>query len=428
MAAGLQALKDAMGRDVLMTVKKTDNGYTIEYDMAQLEKKGKETITVGKDGSLMQASVDTGRGLVMIDHGRVKIGGQDVTSLISDYQQQFRETMAVNIGRTLAEKLHLGVSDETAKIIGNAFMKSKSWGDFKQNLKDVIDTNSKRKGDKKEHKHEEGTENKDADITQNGWTAGGGFGLGFGQGANKLGVQVGYSYSSMHQDQNAKVSSDKQSTSNTEENSNTHDEKKGESSGYKEDTMKQLQHFVQDMDKYSKTLSKSFDDTKQETYQRAYEETKSASFAQQMAQRFGVELTPEALQKLEDTAAYAEKTGDTTAFIRAMGEISRNSNYWLGMDSSELRKTKENVQNNIDGVVGDVTKMTNQVSGQTKGIEQDVPQFQLWADQAASLNPNGPQVNLKDTISEPKKPLGQRVPKKGRPESPNKVTKNKDDK
>jgi DNA-binding ferritin-like protein (Dps family) len=412
LAASLDALKGAMGgRDVTMTVKKTDNGYTIEYDMAQLGKKGKDTITVGKDGNLIQAGIDTGKGLVMIDHGKVKIGGQDVTSLISDYRQQFQEKMAVNIGRHVAEKLGLTVSDDIAKIVGNVFMKSKSWDDFKQNLKDVINSHSHKEGKKHQKDEEEGKKHTETD--KSGSTTAGGVqgevGLGFdtkngfifGFGGELYGKYERYSGDEKRDDK-YKGSSEKDSE--YKDDSTGEENKNSKGSGYKEDTMKQLQHFVQDMEKKSKTLTKSFDDTKSETFQQAYEETKSASFAQQMAQRFGVELTPEALEKLENAAAYAEKTGDATAFIRAVGEISNDSHYWVGMDSSGLKKTKENIQNNINNVVGDVTKETSQVPKQTQGIEQSVPTIILWADQAASLDPKGPQVNLKDTIPEPKKP------------------------
>jgi hypothetical protein len=427
MSAGLQALKDAMGgRDILMTVKKTDNGYTIEYDMAQLGKKGKESITVGKDGSLIQAGVDTGKGLVMIDHGRVKIGGQDVTSLISDYQERFQETMAVNIGRTLAEKLGLNVSKETAKLIGNTFMKSKSWEDFKQKLNDVINTESEKKAEQKANKHEEKSEKKKTDEVHAGVDVGAkaeaktvfSFNPAKAGPEASVGVYMDAKAGASTQSQSSESKSDTTSTSKTEEKSNSTDKKDTEGSGYREGVRKELQHFVQDMEKYSKTLSKSFEDIKQETYQKAYDETKSASFAQQIAQRFGIELTPEALQKLEDASAYATKTGDATAFIRAMGEIANDSRYWVGIDTDKLNETRENIANNINEVINNVTNETKDVPYKTAGAEEAAQQAEKQASQADSLNTKGPNVNTKDQIPEPKQPQPKQPPAKQENSSP----------
>ena len=420
MAAGLQVLKDAMGgRDILMTVKKNDNGYTIEYDMTQLGKKGKESITVGKDGTLIQGSIDTGRGLIMIDHGKVKIGEQDITSALIGYQQQFQEKMAVNIGRALAEKLGLNVSKETAKVIGNTFMKAKSWDDFKQKLNDIINTDSDKSGnrhDKKDEKTKEKKKTEKDDVTTHeSLTVG--TQASFGTNPFTTGISItakaeaGASHSHSNQSENSERTSNTESDTEYTDKSKTKETKDAEGTGYREGLRKELQHFVQDMEKNSKTLSKSFDDIKQETYQKAYEETRSAFSAQEIAQRIGIELTPEALQKLSDAAAYAAATGDSTAFIRAMGEISNDSRYWLGKDVKELNNLRQNIAQNYANTVNNVAGQTKEVPGKIEGVEKAAILAEILAKEAEKLNTKGPNVNTKDTIPEPTQP----PPKKENP-------------
>jgi hypothetical protein len=109
----------------------------------------------------------------------------------------------------------------------------------------------------------------------------------------------------------------------------------------------------------SDALTKAFTKAKEEAQRLTFSDKESAIYAQELAQKYGLELTPQALEKL----IAAVQSGDTKQIMAVLGDIASKSELRVGKDAQDLLNQKKEVEQS--GV-----EIKEQVKHKTDSVEQ----------------------------------------------------------
>jgi len=356
LAGSLQFLMNHMGKNgagVSATVTKGANGYTIEFDMGQAGTSGKQSIILDKNGNFVQGSIDTGKGKIMIGNEYVKIGGQDLMSDLQKLQKSYEENKLYEVGKAFAKKLGWEINKEDAIRIGRAVSNARTAQDLarvvyeeaRQRVMDAI----------------QAIRNSEKNTTAYDHTSsrsfGGNVGVSFGTG----GIQIGGIHFTAEE-----IYAIRNGTSR--EISNIAEQKITQAITDKEAkvieqalSLSQSSQTISEKTKTdSDTLTKAFSEAKQVSERMAFSETESAIFAQELARKYGVELTPEALQELIS----AVKSGDKEKIMAVLGGISSKPEWRVGEDAENLAQRKEQTEQSIEN-------LQEKVKGKTSNVEEN---------------------------------------------------------
>jgi len=161
LAGSLEFLRNHMGEKgggISATITKGANGYTIEFDMGQAGTAGKQSILLDKNGNFTQGSIDTGKGKLMIENGRVMIGGQDLTSDLQRLQQTYEKNKLASIGETFAKSLGWSLKKEDAVKLGQIVSNARSTQDLHKALKEFARAKAVELADKFQRASKDSTE------------------------------------------------------------------------------------------------------------------------------------------------------------------------------------------------------------------------------------------------------------------------------
>jgi hypothetical protein len=355
LAGSLEFLKNHMGEKgggVSATITKGANGYTIEFDMGQAGTAGKQSILLDKNGNFVRGSIQTGQGLLMIENGRVTIGGHDLTSDLQRIQQAYEKNKLASIGETFAKSLNWNLKKEDAIKIGQIVSNARSTQDLTKALTEfalakVLELASK-------------FQQSDKEYTDNSHTSKSGV-----QGS--IGVEVSTGGLKFGGVKFTKEEMDVIRSGNLKEIAKILESKYSEA---KSETERQMLEESLSLVKTSQTVSekgtttsdaltKAFTKAKEEAQRLTFSDKESAIYAQELAQKYGLELTPQALEKL----IAAVQSGDTKQIMAVLGDIASKSELRVGKDAQDLLNQKKEVEQS--GV-----EIKEQVKHKTDSVEQ----------------------------------------------------------
>jgi hypothetical protein len=356
LAGSLEFLRSHMGEKgggVSATITKGANGYTIEFDMGQAGTAGKQSILLDKNGNFVQGSIQTGQGLLMIENGRVTIGGHDLTSDLQRIQQAYEKNKLASIGETFAKSLNWNLKKEDAIKLGQIISNSRSTQDLREALKEFARLKARELADSFRNT------NKDSSAQESEYSrgktsqAGGAIGtkgidIGFGV---KFTAQEVEKIKHSNVDEIAKIIEAKMLQSVSEKDSQI--------SKQVDSSSKTLQTVNEKGTTTSDALTKAFTKAKEEAQRLTFSDKESAIYAQELAQKYGLELTPQALEKL----IAAVQSGDTKQIMAVLGDIASKSELRVGKDAQDLLNQKKEVEQS--GV-----EIKEQVKHKTDSVEQ----------------------------------------------------------
>jgi hypothetical protein len=389
LGASLEFLRRRLGEGVSATVIKGENGYTVKFNMGDTGTQGEQSIIFDKDGKFVKGSVNTGgnNSIFITDDGKVRINGQDATEDLVKAEQSFEKFKMVTLGHNLAEKLGLSVSDEEAHFIGNIYSKSKDDGEFIKNLTDLLTSYVHKDG--KGHEQTAGQNHTDSSSIALTLGVGTAYKIlkailtrgrslkekgGFGEDPLK--------YKETSSDQRYGGQSDKK------ENQDQKGQKTDEKIDYGTISrfVKGLQHIDQDSLKDTLTKLKGYEDMKQKSYQQAYREAEKADFAKQFKEKYGVSLTPEALEKLEE----AIKSGDTGRILTVLADIASDARNWKNIEADKFKQKKDGIQEQAGQTAFNVSGETGNVENQIVGVDEAAKKAEEEASRAKKLKTDHP--------------------------------------
>jgi hypothetical protein len=401
LASSLRLLADNMGGGVSATVTKGKDGYTIEFDMGQAGTSGKQSIILDKNGNFTQGSIKTDKGLLMVEGGTVKINGEDVMTKLQKYQQDYENAKYYKIGSAFAKQLKLGLNHQEAVVLGKAISNSNSTQDLMKTLQEISQTRATEVATAvqqavkdfytKEH------------IDKYGYKLEGGIKLnlsGIGLGGLTLSKEEAEAIRKGTTEETARILSNKFTQMNQE--------KYAEQFATIAAAMKMSQLLSRKEKSDSEELQKAFSQSKQVSNEQTFGEKEAAAFAQEMAQRLGIDINPEGLQLLTD----AVKSGDQGKIISAFAQIASNPKYRSGQTTDELVENQNNIKNLTSGVVEKVEGKTSNVENEAKKAEKEAldPRYQKEVEKAENNRPV--HVNIPKPPEEPEKP---KIPKPQKP-------------
>ncbi len=352
LAGTLQFLANHMGKNgagVSATVTKGANGYTVEFDMGQAGTSGKQSIILDRNGNFVQGSIDTGKGKIMIENGHVKIGGQDLTSDLQRLQRSYEEKKLAEVGETFAKSLGYSISKQDLIKLGQLISNSKSTTHLSRSLAETARQKALELVDR--------FQNKSSDATTELYQHEMGRGVGIG---GQVGTLGSISWTDREQEiiRQGNISEIAKLLESKKAEAKTDSELKAI-----EDTLsyvKMAQTVSERATTNSDTLTKEFLKAKQLSERMAFSETESAAFAQEIARKYGVELTPEALQELVG----AVKSGDNEKIMSVLGGISTKPEWRVGEDAEKFAQQQEKTKQSIGNLQG-------KVEGKTSNVEEN---------------------------------------------------------
>jgi hypothetical protein len=405
LAGSLQFLRDNMGGGVSATITKGKDGYTVEFDMGQAGTSGKQSILLDKNGNFTQGSIKTDKGLLMVEGGKVKINGEDVMTKLQKYQQDYENAKYYRVGSAFAKQLKLGLNHQEAIVLGKAISNSNSTQDLMKTLQEISQTRALEVSTAvqqavkdfytKEH------------IDKYGYKLEGGIKLnlsGVGLGGLTLSKEEAEAIKNGTTEETSKILANKFSQMNQE--------KYAEQFATIAAAMKMSQLLSRKEKSDSEELQKAFSQSKQVSNEQVFGEKEAATFAQEMAQRLGIDINADGLKLVTD----AVKSGDSGKIISAFAQIASNPKYRSGQTTDELVENQNNVSNLTSGVVQKAEGKTSNVENETKKAEKEAldPKYQKEVEKAETNRPV--HVNIPKPPEEPEK---KNIPK---PEKPSAVT------
>jgi hypothetical protein len=108
----------------------------------------------------------------------------------------------------------------------------------------------------------------------------------------------------------------------------------------------------------SDALTKAFTKAKEEAQRLTFSDKESATYAQELAKKYGLELTPQALEKL----IAAVQSGDTKQIMAVLGDIASKSELRAGKDAQDLLNEKKEVEQSGQ-------ELKKEVKNETEGTE-----------------------------------------------------------
>jgi len=401
LAGSLQLLADNMGGGVSATITKGKNGYTIEFDMGQAGTSGKQSILLDKDGNFVQGSIKTDKGLLMVEGGRVKINGEDVMTKLQKYQQDYENAKYYRVGSAFAKQLKLDLNHQEAVVLGKAISNSNSIQDLMKTLQEISQTRATEVATavqqavkdfyKKEH------------IDKEGYKLEGGIKLnlsGIGLGGLTLSKEEADAIVKGTTEETARILSNKFTQMNQE--------KYAEQFATIAAAMKMSQLLSRKEKSDSEEFQKAFSQSKQVSNEQTFGEKEAATFAQEWAQRLGIDINAKGLQLVTD----AVKSGDQGKIISAFAQIASNPKYRSGQTTDELVENQNNINNLTSGVVNKVENKTSNVENETRKAEKEAldEKYQKEVKKAEENKPV--HVNIPKPPEEPEKP---KIPKPQKP-------------
>jgi hypothetical protein len=399
LGASLEFLKNRLGEGVSATVIKGENGYTVKFNMGDAGTRGEQSIIIGKDGRFIKGNINTGDGnsISITDDGRVLINGKEAAKDIIDAQKSFEDLKTVTLGHNLAKKLGLKVSEAEARLIGNIASKSHNFQEFVRNLTDLLTSYAHKDGRKDGHSAGESHDSSSSygfkvdpgalvslvskivsKITGKGGKGGGGDGDG---------SPVSLYY---REENKNKVSEGKYEEKGTD-NSKDRNVKEGVGVGTLDSFIKELKHLEQDSRTNTIIKEKDFEDVKKESYDQVYREAEKATFAKRLEEQYGIALTGQALEKLEE----AVKSGDTGRILAVLADIAADAKNWKTVEASQYQDKKEQVQTRAGQAAGNVSQETTNVPKQTEDSAAAAKEAQEKAAKAEGV-PENLNVNTGD--------------------------------
>jgi hypothetical protein len=370
LAGSLQFLRSHMGEKgggVSATITKGANGYTIEFDMGQAGTSGKQSILLDKNGNFTQGSIDTGKGKIMIENGHVKIGGQDLTSDLQRLQQTYEKNKFASIGETFGKSLGWNLKKEDAIKLGQIVSNARSTQDLSKALTEFALAKVLELADRFQHTNRDSTVREESSSERSSLSGGPGVGVGAnGPNVSLFGIQ--FSADDIKTIRNG----------NVDEIARMLEAKKSQARTDREAQMfEQALSFVKTAQTVSEkgtttsdALTKAFTKAKEEAQQLSFSDKESATFAQEIAQKYGLELTPQALEKL----AVAVQSGDTKQIMSMLGDIASKSELRTGKDAQEFLNERKEVGQSAENLKKEVRNETDPVEKNAKNDEKELKQ------------------------------------------------------
>jgi hypothetical protein len=369
LAGSLEFLRSHMGEKgggISATITKGANGYTVEFDMGQAGTSGKQSILLDKNGNFTQGSIDTGKGSkIMIENGHVKIGDLDLTTDLQRIQQTYEKNKLASIGETFAKSLGWNLKKEDAIKLGQIVSNARSVQDLHEALKEFAKVKAREIIDGYKHTttnysgtSSEFRESKSLNVQP-----------GVGVGANGPNFSIfGISFSASEmeavrrgdEDAVAKIVEAKMLRSTTE--------KESELSKHANSSSQTSQIINEKGATTSDALTKAFMKAKEEEQRLTFSEKESATYAQELAQKYGLELTPQALEKL----IAAVQSGDTKQIMAVLGDIASKSELRAGKDAQEFLNERKGIEKSGQELKKEVEKEAGPVEQQMKEDKKEL--------------------------------------------------------
>jgi hypothetical protein len=355
------------GGGVSATITKGANGYTIEFDMGQAGTAGKQSILLDKNGNFVQGSIDTGKGgsRIMIENGRVKIGELDLTSDLQRIQQTYEKNKLASIGETFAKSLNWNLKKEDAIKLGQIVSNARSTQDLREALKEFAKLKAREIANNFRHTKSDSTTTENSISQGTSMNAGAGVGVGPSGPSLKL---FGFQFTASEMetirhgnvDEIAKIIEAKMLQSVSEKDSQI--SKQVDSSSKTSQTVNEKGTTTSD------ALTKAFTKAKEEAQRLTFSDKESATYAQELAKKYGLELTPQALEKL----IAAVQSGDTKQIMAVLGDIASKSELRAGKDAQDLLNEKKEVEQSGQELKKEVKNETDPVEQQMKNVSKEL--------------------------------------------------------
>jgi hypothetical protein len=367
LAGSLQFLRNHIGNGgISATITKGKDGYTIEFDMGQAGTAGKQSILLDKDGNFTQGVIDTGKGSkIMIENGRVKIGEQDLTTDLQRIQQTYEKNKLASIGETFAKSLGWNLKKEDAIKLGQIVSNARSTQDLREALKEFARLKATEIANSFRHTNKDSTTKEESSSEKSSISAGPEVGIGpKGPSIGLFGIKFSAdeikTIKHGNVDEIAKIVEAKMLQSVSEKDSQI--SKQVDSSSKTSQTVSEKGTTTSD------ALTKAFTKAKEEAQRLTFSDKESATYAQELAQKYGLELTPQALEKL----IAAVQSGDTRQIMAVLGDIASKSELRAGKDAQDLLNEKKEVEKSGEELKKEVEKKTYPVEQQMKNDEQEL--------------------------------------------------------
>jgi hypothetical protein len=371
-AGALDFLKSHMGEKgggVTATITKGANGYTVEFDMGQTGTGGKQSILLDKNGNFVQGSIDTGKGgsRIMIENGRVKIGELDLTAGLQRLQETYEKNKLASIGETFAKSLGWNLKKEDAIKLGQIVSNARSVQDLREALKEFARAKAVELANRFQHANRDSTTKEESSSERS--SISGGPEVGISAKGPSIGIfGIKFSADEMKTIRNGNV--DEIARIVESKMLQSMSEKDAEMFKHMTSTSKTAQTVSDKETTRSDALTKAFMNAKQEEQRLTFSDKESATFAQEIAKKYGLELTPQALEKL----AEAVRSGDTKQIMSVLGDIASKSELRAGKDAQELLKENEKISQSAKNLENEVKEKVDPIEQKMKKDEKELKQ------------------------------------------------------
>jgi hypothetical protein len=301
----------------------------------------------------------------MIENGHVKIGGQDMTSDLQRLQQTYEKNKLASIGETFGKQLGWNLKKEDAVKLGQIVSNTRSTQDLSKALTEFALANLFELVNKFQHTSKDSTAREESSSERSNISGGPGFGVGAnGPNVSLFGIQFSAddikTIRNGNVDEIARMLEAKKSQARTDREAQMFEQALSYT--------RMAQTASEKSTTRSDALTKAFTKAKEESKQLSFSDKESATFAQEIAQKYGLELTPQALEKL----VVAVQSGDTKQIMSVLGDIASKSELRTGKDAEALLNEKKEVGQSAGNLKKEVRNETDPVEKNARKDEKEL--------------------------------------------------------